>query len=74
MWLLVMVNILDFPGIAITPGEAKAPMRVDANAMLPKPVSAKNVQPVAGRDPQVIEATSLARVRCWICVGNPRTA
>lgn len=58
MWLLVIVNNLDVPGIAITPVETNAPLRVDANAMLPKPVPAKNFQPVAGRDPQVIEATS----------------
>ena len=57
MWLLVTVNDLDLPGIAITPGEANAPLRVGANAVLPKPAPAKNFQPVAGRDPQVIEAT-----------------
>ena len=58
MWLLVIVNNLDLPGIAITQGETNAPLRVDANAMLPKPVPAQNFQPVAGRDPQVIEVTS----------------
>ena len=37
-------------------------MLVDANAMLPKSVATKSFQPVAGRDPQIIEAAS--RIDC----------
>ena len=52
------VNNLNFPGIAITPGETDAPLRVEANTMLPKPNAAMNFQPIAGRDSQVIVVAS----------------
>ena len=55
MSLLMIVNNLNFPGIAITPGETDVPLRVDANTMLPKPIAAENFQPIAERNPQVID-------------------
>ena len=58
MQLLMIVENLDLPCVAITPGKADTPLLVDANAMFPKSVAAKSFQPVAGRDPQIIEAAS----------------
>ena len=58
MWLLVIVDNLDLPGVAITPNKADTPLFVDTNAMLPKLAATKSFQPVAGRDLQIIDATS----------------
>lgn len=62
MQLLVIVDYLDLPGVAITPDETDPPSLVDANAMLPKPVAAKGLRTVAGRYPQIVETAS--RVDC----------
>ena len=58
----MIVENLDVPGVAITPDETEPPFLVDANAMLAKPIATKSFQPVAGRDPQIVEAAS--RVDC----------
>ena len=50
-------------------GETDAPLRVDANAMLPKPVATKDHRP--SMRSAVSIAINLARARCWICVRNP---
>ena len=62
MQLLVIVENLGVPGVAITPDETEPSLLVDANAMLAKPVATKSFQPVAGRDPQIVETAS--RVDC----------
>lgn len=54
----MIVHDLYIPGIAVTPDEADAPLIVDANAVLPASVATKGLQPVAGRDSQVIETAS----------------
>ena len=54
---LVIVDNLNLPCVAIAPDETNAPLLVDANAMLPKSVATRSFEPVAGRDPQIIEAS-----------------
>lgn len=44
-------------GIAILPAEADSKLVVDANTVLPLPVPAKLLEPVTGRDPELLELT-----------------
>ena len=39
----------------IGPAEADPPLVVDPNAVLPRPAAFQAFQPVAGRDPQIVE-------------------
>src|SRR5258705_3472033 len=52
---LVVVNEFDVPGAAGTPGEADAPLVVDANAVLTGPGAGELLQAVARRHPQVVD-------------------
>jgi hypothetical protein len=50
----VIIHNLDIARIAI-PAEADAPLIVDPNAMLARPVPAQRLKPVARRDPQIFK-------------------
>src|SRR5947207_11479294 len=51
----MVVHDLHAVGVAVLPDEADAPLVVDANAMLPRPVALQRLEPVAGRHAQRIE-------------------
>jgi hypothetical protein len=53
----MVVNDLDVLGARGRPTKANAPLIVDANAVLPVPVAFESLQPIAGRDAQILEAT-----------------
>ena len=39
---------------SVRPGEAKSPLVIYANAILPKPIALKALEPVIGRNPKVL--------------------
>jgi hypothetical protein len=51
----VVVDDLDVVGCAVAPHEAHAPLIVDANAVLPCPITSECLQPIARRHAQVIQ-------------------
>jgi len=63
--LVIVVN-LDLIGISVVPDEADAPLVIDSDAVLTRPVAAQLLQSTAGRSRQVtqflctVELTQLA--------------
>src|SRR5262245_2405237 len=51
----VVVDDLDFVGIALSPDEADPPLVVDADRMLTAPIALQGLQPVARRHAKIIE-------------------
>jgi hypothetical protein len=51
----MVIRYLDLIGIAAAPHEAHTELIVDPNAMLPHSVTAQLLQPVARRNPQVLQ-------------------
>src|SRR5262245_26011345 len=51
----MVVDDLDFVGMALTPDEADPPLVVDADRMLAAPIALQRLQPVAGRNAKIIE-------------------
>lgn len=48
----MVVDDLHVMSVAVSPGEAEAPLGVDANAVLPSTVTAKRLQVISGWDPE----------------------
>jgi hypothetical protein len=51
----MVIRYLDLIGIAAAPHEAHTELIVDPNAMLPHSVSAQLLQPVPGRNTQILQ-------------------
>jgi hypothetical protein len=51
----MVIDNLHFVGVAIAPLEAHAPLVIDADAILARPVARQLLQPIPGRDSQVNE-------------------
>ena len=51
----MVVDDLDLPRCPVVPGEANAPLVVDADGVLPSPFASQGLQAVARRNTQVIE-------------------
>jgi hypothetical protein len=51
----VVVGYLDIVCIAVLEAKADPPLIVDANGVLPFSISAQDVKPIAGRDPEIIK-------------------
>ena len=54
----VIVHDFNVIGVAIFPDKADSPLIVDANAVLPGPVTGKSFQTVSSRYAQVVQARS----------------
>jgi hypothetical protein len=54
----VVVDDLDIGGPSDSPREADAPLLIDSDAVLAFPVASQFLQPVPGRDPEVVEQFS----------------
>jgi hypothetical protein len=54
---LVIVHDLDLGGAAVGPHEAEAVLVVDADGVLALPVAAQRLEPVAGRNTEIVEST-----------------
>jgi len=52
---LMIVANLDLERIAVHEPKADAPLVVDTNGVLPSPVALERVQPIAWRNPEVVE-------------------
>ena len=51
----MIIYDFDVASLSISPHEAHAPLIVDANAVLPLPVSGQGLQAISGRDLQVAQ-------------------
>jgi hypothetical protein len=52
---LVVIDDLHVVSICSFPAETDAPLVVDPDAVLSGPISPQNLQPVAGRNPQILK-------------------
>lgn len=52
----MVVDHLDVVRVAVPPAEANAPPLVDADTVLPTPVTLERFQPVPWRDSQIVKA------------------
>jgi hypothetical protein len=52
----VVINDLHILSALSAPAEADSPLIIDPDAVLPLPVTPQDLQPIAGRNAQVIEA------------------
>src|SRR5574337_1326430 len=52
---LVVIRNLNVVGVAVAPPKADTPLIVNPDAVLPGTVARQLLEPVAGRDPQVIQ-------------------
>src|SRR5437762_13703735 len=59
----MVVHDLHAVGVAVLPDEADAPLVVDADAVLPRPVALQRLEPVAGRHSQRIEPSRGVKLR-----------
>jgi len=48
--------------IAIDPFETNPPLVIDTDAVLPRPVAAKLLQPVGGRNAKIVQGDSIAQL------------
>ena len=53
----MVVNDLNPFWTSIAPPEADAPLIIDSDTVLPRPVTAQKLEPVAWRDPEVLQTT-----------------
>src|SRR5438034_7686657 len=51
----MIVDDFDVPRAVISPAKANSPLIVDSDAMLPTPITADLLQPIAGRHAQVTQ-------------------
>src|SRR3954464_14070837 len=51
----VVVDDLDFVGMALSPDKANTPLIVDSDGMLPATIPDESFQPVAGRHPKILQ-------------------
>src|SRR5690625_1775229 len=51
----VVVDEFDIFRTSFFPHEAKPPLRIDSDAVLPAPISRQSLQPVPRRDPEVFD-------------------
>lgn len=51
----MVVNEFDIFRTSLSPDEAEPPLRVHPNAVLPVPVVDQTLQPIPGRDPQILD-------------------
>ena len=56
----MVVHDLDILGSGGGPDEAHAELVVDPDAVLARPISLERLEPIAGRDPQVIEPPAIS--------------
>lgn len=65
----MVVDDFDVVCVSIQPAETDAPLVVDAYAVLSLPVTLERLQPITGRNEQVLQAAGLAQVEefapCW---------
>src|SRR2546423_10337823 len=54
-WPSMVIRDLHFIGIMALPNEANLVLVIDPNAVLPAPVTMQFLQPVSGRNPQVVQ-------------------
>jgi hypothetical protein len=57
----VVIDNLDFMGVAIAPLEADAPLVVDTDAVLAGPVAAQAFESVSRWDPEIVKALSVVQ-------------
>ena len=53
----MVVNDLNPFWTSIAPPEADAPLIIDSDTVLPRPITAQKLEPVAWRDPEVLQTT-----------------
>ena len=63
---------LYFEGIAVPPREAHAELIVDPNAMLPHSIVAQPLQPVAGRNSQILQFAGCMEHGQFLLSGIPQ--
>jgi hypothetical protein len=74
----VVIDDLDFMGIAVSPDKANPPLVVDADRMLSQPSGLQRFKTIAGRDAEIVEASSvvqetqLAQRDAWMSDGSRR--
>jgi len=51
----MVVSDLSVVGVSVSPAEAHAPLIIDADAVMPLAIPGQLFQPVAGRNPQILE-------------------
>jgi hypothetical protein len=59
--LLMIVDDFDIFGSLIGPNEADTPLIIDADGMLPAPVTGKRLQSICRWDPQVAEVLGMVK-------------
>jgi hypothetical protein len=55
----VIVDYLDFVGIPVPPLETDAPLTIDANAVLARPIPAQLLQPIGWWAAQVLQCSGV---------------
>ena len=58
----MIVDYLDIVCMSVRPAEADPPLIVDAYAVLSFPIAFQRLQPVPGRNPEMIERTRLVQI------------
>lgn len=51
----MIIDDLDLVGIGILPAETDPPLVIHPDAMLPRPIALELLEPIAGRDAEVLE-------------------
>ena len=51
----MVIHDLDVPGRTVAPLETDPPLIVDADAVLPPPITVQSFEPIARRNPQIVE-------------------
>jgi len=54
----VVINNFNITGVTISPNKTHAPLVINANAVLPFPITAQSFKPVIGRYTQIIKPSS----------------
>ena len=61
----MVIDNLDFVGLAIAPDKANAPLTVDAEAVLPFPITFQSLQSVASRDARSSKTKAALSIRSF---------